>query len=119
MSAPLPPPINLVATAMTNSILLTWDLPLEGLNAVDSYELYYEYAINQCSGNESMIQPVAATIADGTLRSFTIENSSSTPVEEDSVYSVIRLRAVNSVDRSVPSNTATARTDESSEQFGK
>jgi hypothetical protein len=92
-----------MATGMTTSILLTWEQP-QGL--VDSYILDYEFSIKECSGREA---PVRATIEDDSLRIYTIENSTNTPVEEDSMYS-ITLRAVNTVDTSEPSDSATVNT---------
>ena len=106
-TAPLPAPTNLMAIGMTTSIRLTWEQP-EG--SVDSYVLTYQFTVNQCSGNESIFPPVQAIITDGSLREYTIENSSDTPVEEDSMYSSITLRAMNRVDTSELSNSATATT---------
>ena len=82
---------------------------------MDSYMLYYEYTISQCSGNEGEYPPVTIRISDGSLREYTIENSSDTPVEEDSEYSAITLRAVNTVDTSEPSNSVTTTTGTASE----
>lgn len=99
---------------MTTSILLTWEQP-EG--SVDSYILNYEFSVNECSGNEGTFPPVTETIDDGSLRMYTIENSADTPVEEDSMYSSITLRAVNTVDTSEPSNSATANTMTAGEYY--
>ncbi len=93
-----------MATGMTTSILLTWEQP-QGL--VDSYILDYEFSIKECSGREA---PVRAKIEDGSLRIYTIENSTNTPVEEDSMYSSITLRAINAIDTSEPSDSATVNT---------
>ena len=82
---------------------------------MDSYMLYYEYTVRQCSGNEGLFQPVTTRISDGSLREYTVENSSDTPVEEDSEYSTITLRAINIVDTSEPSNSVTATTGTASE----
>ena len=84
---------------------------------MDSYEIYYQYTVNECSGNEGSFPPVDATIADGSLRAYTIENSDSTPVEEDSIYFTITLRAVNVVDTSEPSNRVTVTTGQAGEYF--
>ena len=99
---------------MTTSILLTWEPP-EG--SVNSYELYYEFTVNQCSGNEGNFPSVTAPIADGSLRRYLLVNSTSTPVEEDSVYSTITLRSINTVDTSEPSNIATATTMTAGEYY--
>ena len=96
-----------MAIGMTTSIRLTWEQP-EG--SVDSYILNYQFTVNQCSGNEGVFPPVQKVIADGSLREYTMENSADTPVEEDSTYSSITLRAMNTVDTSEPSNSATANT---------
>ena len=88
---------------MTTSILLTWEQP-EG--SVDSYILDYEFSINECSGNQGTVRK---TISDGSLRMYTIVNSTDTLVEEDSMY-YITLIAVNSVDTSEPSNSARVNT---------
>ena len=84
---------------------------------MDRYTIYYEYSVTQCSGNEGNFQPVTTTINDGSLRTYTIENSDSTPVEEDSMYTTISLRAVNDVDTSKPSNIATTTTGQAGEYF--
>ena len=102
-----------MATGMTTSILLTWEQP-EG--SVDSYILNYEFTVTECMNNEGTFPPVTATIADGSLREYTIENSVDTPVEEDSVYS-ITLRAVNTVDTSESSNRATTNTMTAGEYY--
>ena len=114
--APLPPPTILTISSTTpTSITLTWEQSEASAGAVDSYLLYYEYTVNQCSGDEGDFPPVIATIADGSLREYTIENSADTPVEEDSDYSTITLRAVNVVDTSEPSNSVMATTGIASE----
>ena len=82
---------------------------------MDGYMLYYEYTVRQCSGDEGDFPPVSTRIADGSLREYTIENSSDTPVEEDSQYSTITLRAINTVNMSEPSNSVSATTGTASE----
>ena len=96
-----------MAVGMTTSIRLTWEQP-EG--SVNSYILNYEFTVNQCGGSEGIFPPVQETIADGSLREYIIENTADTPVEEDSMFSSITLRAMNTVDTSEPSNSATANT---------
>ena len=105
-TAPLPPPTNLRATIGTSpiSITLTWEQP-EGANAVDRYEINYRYTINECVNEEGSFPPVIVSVNDGTLRRFTLNNSASTPVEEDSEFR-ITLTAVNSEARSLPSQPA-------------
>ena len=113
--APLPPPTNLVATPMTTSIRLTWNPP-GGTDdvPVNSYEINYEYSVIQCSGEGGSFPPITIRMIDGSLREYTIENSTITPVEEESKYNII-LRAVNPVDTSEPSNIARATTTIASE----
>ena len=113
-TAPLSAPTNLMAVGMTTSIRLTWEQP-EG--SVDSYILNYQFTVNECSGSEGNFPPVQAVIADGSLREYTIENSADTPVEEDSMFSSITLRAVNTVDTSEQSNSATANTMTAGEYY--
>jgi hypothetical protein len=110
-TAALPPPTNLRAVATTpTSITLTWEQP-EGANAVDRYEINYLYIIEECDLEGGGPFPaVTVSVNDGTLRTYTLNNSASTPVEEDSLFR-ITLTAVNSVTRSVllqPAMTSTA-----------
>jgi hypothetical protein len=65
---------------------------------VDSYEIIYDRTINECGGTGNF-PTVTVVLDDGSLRSYTLTNSSSSPVEEDSEY-FISLRAANSVTRS-------------------
>ena len=97
------------------SISLTWDQP-QGAEAVDGYEINYSYQINECvrEGNTSPIPPVLVTLNNDSLRSYTVMNSPSTPVEEDSRYT-ITITAVNSVGRSGPSNTVSTTTAQAGE----
>ena len=108
---PLPSPTNLRATATPTSITLTWEQP-EGADAVDRYEINYFYIINECgSEGDRLFPPVTVSVYDGTVRSYTLNNSASTPVEEDSLFR-IALTAVNSVTRSLPSLPAVITTPE-------
>ena len=66
---------------------------------MDSYEINYDHIINECGGNIGILPTVTVILDNGSLRSYTLTNSSSTPVEEDSMH-FITLRAVNSVTRS-------------------
>ena len=87
--------MNLMVTATTaTSITVTWEHP-GGL--LDSYELAYRYFINEC-GNNIGDPPVTMTLSSS-QNNYTIENGPSTPVEEDSDYS-ISLVAINSAGRS-------------------
>ena len=111
-TAPLPPPTNLRAvTATPTSITLTWEQP-EGADAVGRYEIIYRYFIDECESEGARNFPsFTVSVNDGTLRRYTLNNSASTPVEEDSVFQ-ITLTAVNSVIRSVASHPAMTTTAE-------
>ena len=98
-----------MATPLTTSISLTWDQP-QADDAVDIYEINYSFTVNECSGNEGNFQPVTVMLADRSLRSYTIMNSSTSRVEEDSTYS-ISLTAVNSVERSTATTIMAVATD--------
>ena len=100
-----------VTSSTATSITLTWEQP-EGADAVDRYEINYHYLIEECESEGGRPFPaVTVSVNDGTLRRFTLSNSVSSPVEEDSVFQ-ITLTAVNSVTRSVPSQPALTTTAE-------
>ena len=87
---PVVPLIKNVSAGST-SITITWEKDLYSTSNLSWYELQYNFTIRECEnytgkGNE---------IINGSLSSYTLRKSSETPVEEDSVYSII-LRAVNS-----------------------
>ena len=114
LADPLPFPTNLRVTQfLATSINLTWNQP-QGADAVDSYEINYSYTVIECATEEGFFPAVTVREVDGSLRSYTIMNSSTTPVEEDSIYS-ISLTAVNSVGRSESSNTVMVTTPETGE----
>ena len=114
---PLPPPTNLVVSSLSaTSISLTWDQPL-GADAVDGFMITYTYEVNECRDeNPKPFPPVTVTLNNGSLRGYTITNSSLSPVEEDSVFT-ISVTAVNSVTESNPSNTATTTTAQAGKCF--
>ena len=100
-TAALPAPTNLMASSPTaTSITVTWERP-EGADAVDSYEINYQYIIEECY-NYDTFPTVTVSVANSSLRRYTLSNSSSIPVEEDSLFRIL-LTAVNNVTRSVPS----------------
>ena len=72
-----------------------------------SYEINYSYDVIECVRDRDTrpFPPVTVTLNNGSLRSYTISNSPTTPVEEDSRYT-ISITAVNSVGGSGPSNMA-------------
>jgi hypothetical protein len=77
---------------------------------VARYEVSYLYFIEECEYYRPFPE-VAVSVNDGTLMRYTLNNSASTPVEEDSVFR-ITLEAINSVTRSVPSQPAMTTTTE-------
>ena len=98
-SVPSPPMIMAMPTSPT-SITVTWD-HLSGGPDVDSFEINYNYILNECSSVRN--QTVNVIISNSSQRSYIIENGPDTPVEEDSRYS-ISIIARNSVGRSEPSS---------------
>ena len=90
------------------SILLTWEQP-EGADAVDRYEIYYGYTVNECTNEGGTFPAVNFTVYIGTLRNYTLTHSAMTPVEEDGRY-VISLTAINTVTRSTTSGPVTVNT---------
>ena len=112
-AAPLPSPANVIVSRRSpaTSISLSWNQPL-GADAVTGYRIVYTYTINEClNEDERHFPPVTVFLNNGALRSYTIINSSTSPVEEDSNY-VITMTAVNSVTESNPSNSAFTTTAE-------
>lgn len=109
LTVPLPPPVNLMADGMTTSIHLTWEQPDGSADAVGSYEINYMYTVDECRSEGGNFSPVTVTLSNhyGSLRSYTLNNSLLTPVEEDSIYS-ITLIARNSVTESRSDTTLTA-----------
>ena len=79
---------------------------------MDKYEINYRYFIDECQlEGGGTFSPVTVSVNDGTLRRYTLNNSASSPVEEDSLF-IITLTAVNSVIRSGPSQPAMSSTAE-------
>ena len=110
-SAPLPRPTILMATSPSpTSITLTWE-QTEGADAVDSYEINYQYIVKQCIGEGGSFPAITVMEINGSLRSYTLTNSALTPVEEDSLFS-ISLTAVNDVEMSASSESAMTATAE-------
>ena len=82
-------PVITHVSAGSKSIIITWDQDLS--SEVQWYELQYNFTIRECeirSGN------VEVGMIDRFLRKYTLENSTETPIEEDSAYTVF-LSAVN------------------------
>ena len=79
---------------------------------MDRYEINYHYFIDECESEGGRpFPPVTVSVTDGTLRRYTLNNSASTPVEEDSQFR-ITLTAINNVTRSVASQPAMTTTVE-------
>ena len=72
------------------------------------FEISYTFTINECGGSG---ESVNVTLSDSSLRNYTISNSSSTPVEEDSSYTV-SITAVGNGTRSEPSSLVSTSTSE-------
>ena len=106
ISGPLPPPTDLLVSrpSLATSISLSWEQPLGAdHDAVQSYQINYNYTINECS-RDSVSRIMQGPVNVGNVRTYNLSNSSETPVEEDSVYS-ITVTAVNNVVISIPSTT--------------
>ena len=104
LSGPLPPPTDLLVSRppLATSISLSWTQPL-GADAINSYQINYSYTINECS-RDSVGRIMQGSVNVGNVRTYNLSNSSQTPVEEDSVYS-ITVTAINNVVSSIPSAT--------------
>ena len=63
---------------------------------MDEFEISYNYTIDECSADGEMITPMTVLFINGTARSYTITRSSTTPVEEDSEYT-IQLTAITNL----------------------
>ena len=85
------PMITDVSSSST-SFTITWEQDDPFSDVVTSYELYYNFSIRECP--DDINSGWSVTINDSSLRSFTVTNSTETPVEEDGVYN-ISLTAVN------------------------
>ena len=73
---------------------------------MDKYEINYQYFIEECQREGGRtFPPVTVSVNDGTLKRYTLNNTASTPVEEDSAFR-FTLTAVNSVTRSIQSRRA-------------
>lgn len=91
-----------MADGITTSIYLTWKQPKGSAYAVDIHEVIYMYIVDECRRDGGDFTQGSVTVMVGSnssLRSYTIINSSLTPVEEGSIYS-ITLIAKNNVTES-------------------
>ena len=74
-------------------------------------EINYRYLIEECeSEGGRLLSPVTVSVNDVTLTKYTLNNSVSSPVEEDSLFR-ITLTAVNSVTRISKNIVATCEED--------
>ena len=62
---------------------------------MERYDINYTYIVNECSG-DGLFRPITLMLNNRSLRSYTLTDGLSTPVEEDGRY-FITLTAVNSV----------------------
>ena len=84
----------------SSSITITWEQDLS--SDVLWYEIQYNFTIRECLDNTWNAWNIwNVTINNGSLRNYTLVNSTVTPVEEDSDY-FIMLTAVNSDGKSEP-----------------
>ena len=90
-------PVITDVSANSTSITINWNQSLS--SDVFWYELRYNFTIKECYSENN-----ASKWINGSLTSYTLRNSSETPVEEDSAYSIF-LTAVNSDGRSEASTT--------------
>ena len=82
-----------------------------------SYRIVYTYTVNECVGEDNRPFPaVTVVLNDGALRRYTIMNSPTSLVQEDSNY-LITVTAVNSVTESNPSSTVITTTAEAGKYF--
>ena len=88
---PTAPPIKNVSAGSTN-ITITWE---RDLSSALWYELQYNFTIRGCENHTGK----GNVVISGSFKNYILMNSSETPVEEDSVYSIIII-AVNSDGRS-------------------
>ena len=82
-------PVITNVSASSNSITITWNQ--DSSSDVFSYELRYNFTIRGCENYTGE----GSKVINGSLRSYTLRNSSETLVEEDSVYNIL-LIAMNS-----------------------
>ena len=86
-------PVITNVSVYSNSITITWEQDLSMASDDFRYELRYNFTIIECN-SENNTREWTDTI-NSSFRSYTLRNSSETPVEEDGVYSIF-LIAVNS-----------------------
>ena len=92
--------------------MITWIQP-EGEQIVN-YEMAYLYVVRNCSNDEILPQyrTLDRRLIDGSAMQYILANSTLTPVEEYSDYTIY-LTAVSARGRSSQSTTTTATTQQS------
>ena len=91
------PTITDVSSSSSTSFTLSWEQDPSG-DVATSYKLYYNFIIRECPDKTNSGWNVK--INNNSHRSFTVMNSTETPVEEDSVYN-ISIAAVNLAGRKI------------------
>ena len=78
-----------------DSISISWNQ--QNQDVVTRYEINYSYTVNHCP----QYRPVQNTIVNvsGSMRIYTLLNTSENPIEEDSIYT-ITITAINPAGRS-------------------
>ena len=97
------------AIASSTSITITWDQ--NTTSDVIWYELRYNFTISR--GCENQSDNYTIDMIEGSRRNHTLENSTATPVEEDSVYTI--FLSANNFDGASDTSILEASTQESSE----
>ena len=110
ITAPLPAPVKIRASAQATSISLTWEQP-PGVDDVESYEIIYNYTVHECraESDSNNFSTVNVTLS-GSLKNYTILNSLVTPVEEDSTYTISLMAANRSTGERSEATTVTVTT---------
>ena len=86
-----------VTTPTATTLTITWTVS----GFIDRFEVVYSYTVNGCSATGG---PLADTISDGSMRSYTLRN-----LNEDSSYT-ITVRAFNTVGSAMAMTTGSTST---------
>lgn len=91
---------GVAADPETTTITVTWNQ--NQADVVDSYEIVYSYRVNVYHGPEPCFTSsnINVMVIDSTVSQYMLSNSTRTPIEEDSNYT-ISLTAINSAGRSM------------------
>ena len=96
-------------TATSTTITITWDQNTS--SDIIWYELQYNFTIRGCEIQSDNY--IIDNMIEGSRRNYTLENSTATPVEENSAYTIF-LSAIN-CDGKSDTGITEASTQESSE----